>query len=121
MTALKEIVSPQAPQAVGPYAQAIRAGDWIYCSGQISLEGDVAQQTQTIIQNLTDVLKTAGAALNQVVKTTVYLANMDDFAAMNAAYSKGFGTHRPARACVQAARLPKNAAVEIDAVAYVGA
>jgi 2-iminobutanoate/2-iminopropanoate deaminase len=116
---MKTIETPNAPRAVGPYSQAIQVDNWVYCSGQISQEGDVTHQTEQILKNLSAVLAAAGCTLNQVVKTTVYLADMNDFAAMNAAYAKVFGTHRPARACVQAARLPKEVQVEIDAVAYI--
>lgn len=116
-----------APQAVGPYSQAVRVDGWIYCSGQIAIDpatnqlvpGDAAAQAQRVLANLAAVLGAAGASLHHVVKTTVYLKNMDDFAAVNAVYAEAFGDHRPARACVEVARLPKEVAVEIDAVAYV--
>lgn len=116
---MKPITTPNAPQAVGPYSQAIQVDNWVYCSGQISQEGNVAQQTTQILKNLAAVLAAAGASLNNVVKTTVYLTDMNDFAAMNEAYAQAFGTHRPARACIQAARLPKDVQVEIDAVAHL--
>lgn len=126
---MKEIDTPKAPKTVGHYSQAVRAGDWIYCSGQISIhpktneilrfDGDVGKQTAQILKNLSAVLKAAGGGLSGVVKTTVYLTNINDYAATNAAYAKAFGNHYPARACVQVARLPKNVQVEIDAVAYV--
>lgn len=116
---MREIESDNAPKAVGHYSQAICAGNWVYCSGQISQEGNVAQQTAQILKNLATVLAAAGGALNNIVKTTVYLTDMNDFATMNEAYAQGFGSHRPARACVQVARLPKDVQVEMDAIAYV--
>lgn len=118
---MKEIDTPHAPKAVGHYSQAVTAGNWVYCSGQISQDPshDVARQADQIFQNLAAVLAAAGSSLNQVVKTTVYLTNMDDYAAANAAYARAFGDHRPARACVQVARLPKDVQIEIDAVAYI--
>lgn len=126
---MKEIDTPQAPKAVGHYSQAVKAGNWTYCSGQISInpksntilrfDGDVGKQTTLILKNLAAVLKAAGGKLSNVVKTTVYLTNINDYAPMNAAYAKMFGNHYPARACVQVARLPKNVQIEIDAVAYI--
>lgn len=126
---MTEIDTPQAPKAVGPYSQAVKAGHWTYCSGQISIDpktndvlhfdGDVSQQTTQLLKNLAAVLQAAGGNLSTVVKTTVYLTNIDDYAAMNAAYAKMFGNHHPARACVQVARLPKNVQIEIDAVAHI--
>lgn len=116
---MKPIETTYAPKAVGPYSQAIRAGNWVYCSGQISQDGDVAQQTTQVLKNLAAVLEAAGCTLSNVVKTTVYLADMNDFAAVNTIYANAFGDHRPARACVQVARLPKDVRVEMDAVAYL--
>ncbi|HTR54968.1 MAG TPA: RidA family protein [Kofleriaceae bacterium] len=122
-----------APAAIGPYSQAVvvpLAGGqrMIFCSGQIALdpatgalvEGDVAAQARRVLDNLTAVLAAAGASLADVVKTTIYLASMDDFAAVNAVYGERFTSEPPARATVQAARLPKNALVEIDAIAIAG-
>lgn len=128
MTPLVEIESSDAPRAIGPYSQAIRAGDWIYCSGQIALDpetgdlvdGDVTRQTEQVLDNLAAVLGEAGASLSQVVKTTVYLADMDRFAAMNEVYGTRFGDHRPARATVEVSALPGGVEVEIDAVAFLG-
>lgn len=117
---MKFIETTNAPKAVGPYSQAIHAGDWVFCSGQISQEGNVAQQTTQILKNLAAVLAAAGATLNNVVKATVYLTDMNDFVAMNEVYAQAFGAHRPARACIQAARLPKDVQVEMDAIAYLG-
>ncbi len=126
---MKKIISPNAPKAIGPYSQAMRAGNWVYCSGQIPIvpetnevqlfDGDVGKQTEQILKNLSAVLEAAGCTLHHVVKTTVYLTNMNDFAAVNAAYGTAFGDHHPARACVQVARLPKEVQVEIDAVACI--
>ena len=120
------IASERAPKAIGPYSQAVRVGNVVYCSGQIPIDpatgdvrcfdGDVAQQTTLVLNNLAAVIADAGGTLQQVVKTTVYLTNMDDFPVMNAAYAAAFGTHKPARATVQVTRLPKDVAVEIDAI-----
>ena len=115
----------EAPQAIGPYSQAVRAGNHIYCSGQIPIDpatgliidGDIAAQTRQVLTNLSKVLEAAGASLDRVVKTTVYLAEMDDFAAMNAVYGTFFSSPAPARSTVQAARLPRDARVEIDVIA----
>lgn len=124
---MQSVHTMNAPQAVGPYSQAVRVDGWIYCSGQIAIDpatnqlvpGDAAVQAQRVLANLAAVLGAADASLHHVVKTTVYLKNMDDFAAVNAVYAEAFGEHRPARVCVEVARLPKDVAVEIDAVAYV--
>lgn len=128
MTSLREIRSDGAPAAIGPYAQAIRAGGWIHCSGQIALdpetgelvEGDVARQTTRVLENLTAVLEEAGGSLSTVVKTTVYLADMERFDDMNRIYGEHFGDHRPARATVEVSALPRGVEVEIDAVAFLG-
>ncbi|MFQ3683966.1 RidA family protein [Roseiflexus sp.] len=113
-----------APQAIGPYSQAIIAGDMVFCSGQIPLtpdgvlvEGDVAAQTRQVLTNLQAVLAAAGSSLDQVVKTTVFLVDMNDFAAMNAVYAEFFAANPPARSTVQVARLPRDARVEIEAMA----
>ncbi|MEW5764184.1 MAG: RidA family protein [Acidobacteriota bacterium] len=124
----KEIVSTdRAPAALGPYSQAIRAGGFLFCSGQIALnpatgqvEGaDVAAQTRRVLENLRAVLEAGGSSLGGVVKTTVYLKRMEDFAAMNAMYAEFFAEGAPARATVEVARLPKDVLVEIEAVAAV--
>ena len=121
-----DIVSTSnAPEAIGPYSQAIVAGDLIFTAGQIALNpanmelvgGDVAKQTERVFENLTAILEAAGSGLGDVVKTTVYLADMSDFPAMNAVYAKFFGEHKPARATVQVAGLPMGVSVEIDAIA----
>jgi 2-iminobutanoate/2-iminopropanoate deaminase len=122
------ITSEQAPQAIGPYSQAVRAGDFVFCSGQIAMDpdsgqlitGDVSAQTEQVLKNLRAVLEAAGADLSQVVKCTVFLANMDDFAAMNEVYGRFFPVNPPARAAVEVSRLPKGVDVEIEAVAFVG-
>jgi 2-iminobutanoate/2-iminopropanoate deaminase len=114
-----------APKAIGPYSQAIVVGDTVYTAGQVALDpknGELvgkttAEQTEQVLKNLAAVLEAAGTSLGNVVRTTVYLADMADFPAMNEVYAKHFGTHKPARSTVQAAALPKSARVEIDAVA----
>lgn len=118
------IRSSGAPPVVGPYSQAVRSGDLLFVSGQIPLdpatgrlvEGDVTAQTRRVLQSLDAVVRAAGATLGDVVKTTVYLADMNDFAAMNRAYADWFADPAPARAAVQVARLPLDAQVEIDAI-----
>jgi 2-iminobutanoate/2-iminopropanoate deaminase len=123
----QRITTESAPTAIGPYSQGIRAGQLVFCSGQIPLDpatgqlvgGDIAAQTRQVFANLQAVLTAAGASLDHVVKTTVYLADMNDFAAMNEVYATFFGSPAPARATVQAARLPRDARVEIDAIAVL--
>jgi len=125
MRSINTVATGHAPRAIGPYSQAIVADGAVYTAGQVALDpqtgelvGDtVAEQTEQVLRNLTAVLVAAGSSLGQVVKTTVYLADMADFAAMNDVYAKWFGGHRPARSTVQAAGLPKGARVEIDAIA----
>jgi 2-iminobutanoate/2-iminopropanoate deaminase len=126
---MKDIVTTElAPRAIGPYSQAVRAGDLIFASGQIPIDpatgefvaGGVAEQTEQVLRNLTAVFEAAGVSMNQVVKTTVFLADMDDFTAMNEVYGRFFGAEPPARATVQAARLPRDARIEIEAIAVVG-
>ena len=125
-TVVRQAVStPSAPAAIGPYSQAIRAGSLLFLSGQIPIdpstgtliEGSIAEQTHRVFRNIGAILDAAGATFGHVVKTTVYLADMNDFAAMNEAYSSYFSSPAPARATVQAARLPKGARVEIDVIA----
>ncbi|MCA9938245.1 MAG: RidA family protein [Anaerolineales bacterium] len=124
----KVIATKNAPKAVGPYSQAIRAGDFVYTAGQIALdpetgqmaEADVAVQTERVLQNLGAVLESAGSSLEHVVKTTVFLQHMSDFAAMNEVYARIFGDARPARSTVAVAALPLGALVEIEVVALVG-
>jgi 2-iminobutanoate/2-iminopropanoate deaminase len=120
-----QISTTTAPAAIGPYSQAIHAGGFLFLSGQIPLdpasgqivEGDIEAQTERVIQNLTAVLAAAGAGLDCVVKTTVFLKDMNDFARMNAVYAKHFTAPAPARTTVEAARLPRDVRVEIDVIA----
>jgi len=123
---MREVIATKdAPQAIGPYSQAIKAGGMVFCSGQIALDpasgaivgSDVAQQTERVLKNLDAVLAAAGSGLHRVVKTTVFLKNMGDFAAMNEVYGRHFKTEPPARSTVEAARLPKDVLVEIDVIA----
>lgn len=122
---MESIQTAQAPQAIGPYSQAVKANGMVFCSGQIALdpattqiiEGDVAAQTERVLRNLQAVLEAAGSSLARVVKTTVFLADMNDFAAMNEVYASFFGENRPARSTVQAARLPRDVRVEIEVIA----
>ena len=123
---MREIISTdKAPGAIGPYSQAIKTGGMVFCSGQIPIDpatgefvsNDVVEQTEQVLKNLTAVLEAAGTGLGNVVKTTVFLADMGDFAAMNEVYGRYFSENKPARATVQAARLPKDARVEIDCIA----
>lgn len=125
---MKEIIATEnAPGAIGPYSQAVRAGNMVFCSGQIPIDvatgefvsDDVAEQTTQVLKNLSAVLEAAGTSLNNVVKTTVFLADMNDFAVVNEIYAEFFSENKPARATVQAARLPKDARVEIDCIALV--
>ena len=125
---MKEIVSTdKAPGAIGPYSQAIKAGGMLFCSGQIPIDpatgefvsGGVSEQTEQVFKNLIAVLEAGGSGLDDVVKTTVFLADMADFAVMNNVYAKYFDSNKPARATVQAAGLPRGAKVEIDCIALV--
>ena len=121
------VTSPNAPAAVGPYSQAIKVGNIIFCSGQIPLDPntgavvgtDVATQTEQVLRNLEAVLDVTNSGLFQVCKTTVFLKNMEDFPAMNAVYAKHFPVDPPARATVEVARLPKDVLVEIDCIAII--
>lgn len=121
------ITTSDAPAAIGPYSQAIRAGDFLFLSGQIPLdpstgqlvEGSIEDQTHRVLRNLGAILAAAGASFEDVVKTNVYLADMADFAAMNAIYGTYFPAPAPARATIQAARLPRDVRVEIDLIAYL--
>jgi 2-iminobutanoate/2-iminopropanoate deaminase len=123
---MKEIISTEnAPGAIGPYSQAVKTGNMVFCSGQIPIDpqtgefvsNDVAEQTEQVLKNLIAVLEAAGTSLNDVVKTTVFLADMNDFTAMNEVYARYFSENKPARATVQAARLPRDARVEIECIA----
>jgi 2-iminobutanoate/2-iminopropanoate deaminase len=122
------IATTGAPRAIGPYSQAVRMGGLLFCSGQIPLDpatgnlvtGDIAAQTHRVFANLAAVLAEAGVGFDAVARTTVYLADMSDFAAMNEVYAAYFSDPAPARSTIQAAGLPKNARVEIDVIAVVG-
>ena len=122
------VSTPDAPAAIGPYSQAVRAGSLLFVSGQIPLdpstgtmvEGDIAAQTHRVFNNLSAILEAAGTSFDRVVKVGVFLADMNDFAAMNEVYATYFSSPAPARATIQASGLPKNARVEIDVVAEVG-
>ncbi len=125
---MKETISTNnAPSAIGPYSQAIKAGNMIFVSGQIPIDpktgnfvsDDVKEQTVQVLKNLSAVLEAAGATLNDVVKTTVFLEDMNDFGVMNEIYGEYFVENKPARATVQAARLPRDAKVEIDCIAVI--
>ena len=116
----------KAPSAIGPYSQAVVANGMVYTSGQIALttagvmlEDDVVIQTSQVLSNLKAVLEEAGSSMDKVVKTTIFIASMDDFGVINEIYEEAFGSHKPARATVAVKTLPKNALVEIDAVALV--
>ena len=120
---MKIIQTPNAPAAIGPYSQAIAIGNLLFTSGQIPLradgtllEGDITAQTTQVLANLKAVIEAAGASLNKVVKTTVFLKNLDDFVAMNEVYGNAFGGHSPARSTVQVAKLPRDVLVEIEAI-----
>lgn len=127
---LKTIVSTDnAPRAIGPYSQAVKVGDLVFCSGQIPIDpatgefvaGGIEAQTEQVLKNLEAVLSAAGATWGDVVRTTIYLVDLGDFAVVNRIYGHVVGSNPPARATVQVAALPKGAAVEIDAIAHVGA
>jgi 2-iminobutanoate/2-iminopropanoate deaminase len=128
MTDRKVINSVLAPQAIGPYSQAVRTGDLIFVSGQIPLDpqtgelvaGDIGAQTERVLQNVQAILESAGSAMANIVKTTVFLADIGDFAAMNEAYGRFFPNDPPARSAFQVAALPKGARVEIEVVAQAG-
>lgn len=121
---MKLIKTDKAPQAIGPYSQAVVANGIVYTSGQIALtpegimlEDDVVIQTKQVLQNLEAVLIASSSSMSQVLKTTIFIADMDDFATINKLYEEAFGNHKPARATVAVKTLPKNALIEIDAVA----
>lgn len=126
---IEAIQTPAAPEPVGPYNQAVRAGGWLFCSGQIALDpvsgamvgaGDVEAETRQVLSNLVAVLRAAGSGPDQVVRTTVFLADLADFARVNAIYAETFqGPVPPARACVEVAALPRGARVEIDCIAVL--
>jgi 2-iminobutanoate/2-iminopropanoate deaminase len=121
------ITTDTAPKAIGPYSQAVRAGQFLFVSGQVAIDpatghllnGSIEAQTRCVMRNIGEILRAAGASYDSIVRTTVFLADMNDFAAMNAAYGPYFGSPPPARATVQVAGLPKDARVEIDAIALL--
>lgn len=120
---MQVIQTQHAPAAIGPYSQAMAVGNLLFTSGQIALrpdgtlnDGDIVAQTTQVLANLKAVIEAAGAGLNKVVKTTVFLKNLDDFAEMNRIYGEAFGTHTPARSTVQVAKLPRDVLVEIEAI-----
>lgn len=123
----KIIRTEKAPAAIGPYSQAVRVDGWLFCSGQVPfdpetgkmIEGGIEAQTERVLKNLEAVLSAGGASISAVVKTTVYLSDLGDFPAMNAVYGRFFPKDPPARATIQAAKLPAGAMVEIDAIASV--
>jgi 2-iminobutanoate/2-iminopropanoate deaminase len=125
---MKQVQTNQAPAAIGPYSQAIAVNGMVYTSGQIALlpngsdellSKNVTIQTEQVLKNLEAVLKEAGSSMDQVIKTTIFLADMGDFVTVNEIYEKAFGSHKPARSTVAVKTLPKNALVEIDAVALI--
>jgi len=126
---MKRIITTSgAPKAIGPYSQAVISGGFVFLSGQAALdpatnqlvEGDIAVQTERVLQNVTAILEASGSSLAQVLKTTVYIKNMNDFRGMNEVYARYFPENPPARATVEAARLPLDSLVEIDAIASAG-
>lgn len=125
---IQNVQTSNAPAAIGPYSQAMIANGMVFTSGQIALtpagemvDGDVSAQCVQVLTNLKAVLEAAGSSLDKVIKTTIFLADMDDFAAVNAIYAEAFGNHKPARSTVAVKTLPKNALVEIDAIALIKA
>jgi 2-iminobutanoate/2-iminopropanoate deaminase len=123
---MKIIHTNQAPQAIGPYSQAIQAGNFLYTSGQIPLtpegelvSGDVREQTQQVLENITAILTEAGAKLESVVKTTIFIKDMNHFQAINQVYSEYFSEHKPARSTVEVARLPKDVLIEMEVIAII--
>ncbi len=125
MNVMRKIQTPKAPLAIGPYSQAVVVGNLVFCSGQTPLvpetmkmvEGEIAPQTRQALHNLRNILEVEGLTLANVVKTTVFLKNFRDFAAMNAVYAEIFGDHQPARSTVEVSRLPLDALVEIECIA----
>lgn len=123
---MKAIVTDQAPAAIGPYSQAMQVGDLLYTSGQISLtpagemvDGDIRDQTHQVLKNLGEVLTAADSGFSEVIKTTIFLTDMEDFIAVNTVYAEYFGEHKPARSTVAVKTLPKNAKVEIECIAKI--
>lgn len=125
---MKQIQTERAPAAIGPYSQAMQVGSLLFTSGQIPLradgtlvEGGIAEQTQQVLDNLRAVIEAAGGSMAQVIKTTVFMQDLQDFATMNAIYDAAFDGHRPARSAVQVARLPRDVLVEIEAIVALAA
>lgn len=124
---MRAINTNKAPAAIGPYSQGIRADNLLFISGQLPMnpvtmeiiEGNIEEQTKQVLENLKAILEEAGTDLNHVVKTTVYIKNMEDFSKINEVYASYFVENKPARACVEVARLPKDVGVEIEAIAVV--
>ncbi|MBK9141793.1 MAG: RidA family protein [Cyanobacteria bacterium HKST-UBA02] len=122
---LETITTEKAPQAIGPYSQAVKANGFVYVSGQIPIDpasgqlltGSLTEQTRQVMTNIASILETAGASLDTVLKTTIYLKDMNDFDEVNKVYGEFFPNHKPARATVQVARLPKDVSIEVDAIA----
>ncbi|AXI00722.1 RidA family protein [Sporosarcina sp. PTS2304] len=121
---MEYVKTDQAPQAIGPYSQAVKVNGIVYTSGQIPLSaagevvaGGIEEQTNQVLHNLRNVLEEAGSSMQQVIKTTVFIQDMNEFAALNAIYEKHFGDHKPSRSTVEVARLPKDVRVEIEAMA----
>jgi 2-iminobutanoate/2-iminopropanoate deaminase len=128
MSELRRVHTEDAPAAIGPYSQGVIVGDLVFTAGQIPLDpptmkivgSDITEQTEQVLKNLSAILESAGASLSTVVKTTVFLADMREFTAMNEVYARWFGDHRPARSAVEASRLPRDVKVEIEAIARIG-
>ena len=124
---MKKVETEKAPKAIGPYSQAVVAGDFVFCSGQVPLDpqtgelvaGGIKEQTERVLKNLEAVLASAGARFSKVTSVNVYLRSMADFKAMNEIYADSFGEHKPARVTVGVSELPKNALIEISCVAYL--
>jgi 2-iminobutanoate/2-iminopropanoate deaminase len=124
---IETVATDRGPKAIGPYSQAIKANGFVFLSGQIPLdpatqqvvEGDIAIQTERVLENLKGVVEAAGSSLQQVLKTTVFLADMNDFVAMNEVYARYFSAHKPARSTVAVSRLPRNVRIEIELIALV--
>jgi len=126
MAEKKIILTKDSPSPIGPYSQAVRLGDWLFCSGQIAIDPrdgqihatDVESQTRVVMQNLKAVLEAGGSSCAQVVKTTIFLKSMNDFPKVNAIYGEYFASNPPARSTVEVARLPKDVLVEVEAIAH---
>jgi 2-iminobutanoate/2-iminopropanoate deaminase len=125
---LSAVSTTAAPKALGPYSQAIQAGQFLFVSGQVPIDpatgqlvqGTIAEETRRVLENIGAILKAGGASFHQVVRTTVYLADLSDFAAMNDMYATFFSAPQPARSTIQAARLPRDARIEMDVIAFLG-